>query len=218
MICDSMFYAERDGIEVRRVKLYNGEFNRYMVPCPKCGRVVPRGIYNPEKIYLCDYCKKVQATKKKAVFEDAYSHIRTPREQQFDKAVALLKMIYPKRDFDSSIAMAEQRAELYGSIPEVMAAVMLLQAGYSIIPQQKIGRLTVDFCIPKHKLVIEIDGSLYHQSREKSLQRDLKIQLALGFDWEIIHLPAEGVAKKPDGVIDGINAILQHRGKEKGLE
>lgn len=214
MISNSMFYAERDGIEVKRVQLHGREFNRYMVPCPKCGRVVARGQYNPEKLLLCDYCKKVQETKQKAIFEDAYAHIRTPKEQQFDKAVEQLHAMFPKDNLDPYIKTAEQRAELYGSIPEVFAAIMLLRAGFSITPQQKIGRINVDFCIPKHKLVIEIDGALYHQNKVKSLQRDLQIQTALGYDWEIIHLPAEGVSKRPQAVIDGINAILQHRGKK----
>ena len=214
MKCDSEIYAERDGIEVQHYMKYERKHTRYMVPCAKCGRIVPRGRYDPEKIYLCDYCKKARAAKQKAIFEDAYASIRSPKEQQFDKAVEKLKAIAPGLDLDKHIKTAETRAERYGSIPEVMAAIVLLYSGYSIIPQQRVGMLTVDFCLSKHKIVIEVDGSLYHASREKSLQRDARIQAALGHDWEIIHLPAEGIEKNPFQIPKAISEILQHRGKK----
>lgn len=218
MKCDSEIYAERDGIEVQHYMKYERKHTRYMVPCAKCGRIVPRGRYDPEKIYLCDYCKKVQAIKQKAVFEDAYSYIRTPKEQQFDKAVEKLRAIAPDVKLDKDIKIAETRAEKYGSIPEAMAAIVLLYSGYVIIPQQRVGTLTLDFCLPKDKIVIEVDGSLYHSSREKSLRRDARIQAMLGHDWEIIHLPAEGIEKNPFQIPKAISETLQHRGKGKGLK
>ena len=95
-----------------------------------------------------------------------------------------------------------------------MAAIVLIYSGYSIIPQQRVGALTVDFCLSKQKIIIEVDGSLYHNSREKSLQRDARIQAMLGHDWEIIHLPAEGIEKNPFQIPKAISEILQHRGKK----
>jgi len=214
MICDSDLYAERDGIEIQKYMKYERRHTRYMIPCAKCGRIVPKGRYDPEKVYLCDYCKKVQAAKARAVFEDAYASIRSPKEQRFDKAVERLKAIAPDLDFDRAIKIAETRAEKYGSIPEAMAAIVLIYSGYSIIPQQRVGALTVDFCLSKQKIIIEVDGSLYHTSREKSLQRDARIQAMLGHDWEIIHLPAEGIGKNPFQIPKAISEILQHRGKK----
>ena len=213
MKCDSEIYAERDGIEVKRVKLHNGEFNRYMVPCPKCGRVVARGRYDTEKVYLCDYCKKAQTAKQKVIFEDAYANIRSPKEQQFDKAVDLLRTKCKGFDLDRHIEVAEKRCESYGSVPEAMTAIMLLYYGYQIIPQQKVGSIRVDFCLPKQKIVIEVDGSIYHSNKEKEQQRDIQIQATLGFEWEVIHLPAELVKQNPKKINSAIKSILQHRGK-----
>lgn len=213
MISDSMFYAKRDGIESKEILYHNRRCHRFMIPCAKCGEIMAKATYKPELVYLCPYCRRSQEEKKKAVFEDAYAEIRSKKEQQFDKAVELLHARIPGGNFDKSIALAEQRVELYGSIPEAVTAIMLLQEGYKIIPQQKVRNLTVDFCIPADKIVVEVDGSLYHTDKAKSLQRDLRIQMALGMDWEVIHLPAEGVIQKPSKVCEGIRAILQHRGK-----
>ena len=75
-----------------------------------------------------------------------------------------------------------------------MVAIELLKLGYSIIPQQKVTKYKVDFAIPKQKIVIEVDGSLYHKERYGG-GREATIQLALGMDWRIIHIPAELIAE-----------------------
>ena len=41
---------------------------------------------------------------------------------------------------------------------------------------------------------IEVDGSVYHKDSYKG-DREAIIQLALGLDWKIIHIPAEYIAK-----------------------
>ena len=70
----------------------------------------------------------------------------------------------------------------------------LLKLGYNIIPQQKIGRYKVDFAIPDQKLVIEVDGELYHGCEGEG-KREATIQISLGFAWKIIHVPAEWIEK-----------------------
>lgn len=83
---------------------------------------------------------------------------------------------------------------MYGSIPEAMVAIELLRLGYRIIPQQKVKKYKVDFAIPKEKIVIEVDGYVYHKDSYKG-DREAIIQLALGLDWKIIHIPAELIAE-----------------------
>lgn len=75
-----------------------------------------------------------------------------------------------------------------------MVAIELIKNGYSIIPQQKIGKYKVDFLIPKEKIVVEVDGELYHKNDFKK-NREAEIQIILGFDWKIIHIPAEKIRK-----------------------
>lgn len=121
--------------------------------------------------------------------------LQTPKEKQFDNAVeSIRKQVNNFDAYKKPIELARTKAELYGSIPETMVAVELLKLGYHIVPQQKIGKYRVDFAIPKDKLVIEVDGYVYHRDNYKG-EREAIIQLSLGLDWKIIHIPAERIRK-----------------------
>lgn len=70
-----------------------------------------------------------------------------------------------------------------------MVAIELLKLKYKIIPQQKVGKYRVDFAIPKEKIIIEVDGKIFHNGTLND--REAEIQLMIGLDWKIIHIPAE---------------------------
>lgn len=177
--------AQEDGIAYEKGK--SGRW-LFQIPCEKCGKIIIRTQYSRKRTYLCDYCKGVLKEKKKVEFPD----VRTKHEKRFDKAIMKLqKQKIPMQKYDSSIRLAETACEKYGSIPEAMLAVELLYTGYKIIPQQKIGKYKVDFAIPKDKIIIEVDGELFHENKQNELQREAEIQLIIGFDWKIIHIPSE---------------------------
>lgn len=184
--------ALHDGIDI--LKDERG-YRTYLIPCCKCGKIIRRKQYTSEKDYLCDYCTLNLKEKKKAKAQSELDKVRSRKEQAFDKAVERIRK--QVRNFDvysKAIKIAETRAERYGSIPEAMVAIELLKLGYNIIPQQKVGRYKVDFAIPEQKLVIEVDGKLYHQGEGEG-KREATIQISLGFAWQIIHVPAELIEK-----------------------
>lgn len=191
--------AEHDGIE-RVYDAYRGARGKfgtwvYKIPCEVCGKAVIKTQYRRNVNYLCDYCKGLIRKKESLAISDETLSKETKKEKQFRHAVE--KIQSQVKDFDryeKAIKAAKTRAELYGSIPETMVAIELLKLGYKIIPQQKIGNYKVDFAIPKQKLVIEVDGSLYHKDAHKG-DREAIIQLSLGTDWKIIHIPAELIAE-----------------------
>ena len=193
----SKIEAELDGIETEYDPNYGSRGRRgtylYKIPCAICGKIVRRVCYTRTITYLCDYCKTT-VRKKKEISKELLE-VKTPKEKQFDKAVnKIKKQVFDFSLYEKAIKIAETRQELYGSIPEVMVAIELLRLGYSIIPQQKIKKYKVDFAIPKEKIIIEVDGSLYHKDVYKG-EREAIIQLSLGFDWKIIHVPAEKIAE-----------------------
>lgn len=206
--------AKRDGIESYIGKGRGGLCRVYKIPCAKCGTITERKVYSSDKVYLCDYCKKHKAKKKKAFEEQEYNAL-TKRERQFEKAITeLYSQTKDQQEYEGAITIARKRVECYGSIPEAMVAVELIWLGYSIIPQQPIGKYHVDFCIPKEKIVIEVDGQLYHQKKYGG-EREAFIQMSLGLEWLIIHIPAEkirGNIKVLDEIITA--SMLQHRGKK----
>lgn len=113
-------------------------------------------------------------------------------EIRYEKAIEEIAKQVPVEDYIRAISIAKKRMYDYGSIPEAMVAIELVKYGCRVIPQQQVLNYHVDFLLPDEKIVIEVDGDLYHQ---KGTDREAKIQLALGVEWEIIHLPAEAIRK-----------------------
>ena len=79
---------------------------------------------------------------------------------------------------------------------------------YKIIPQQQIKRFRVDFAIPKEKLIIEVDGAVYHKNIYSN-SREAEIQYKLGMDWKIIHIPAEMIENDITKVKDIIDVFYR---------
>ena len=66
----------------------------------------------------------------------------------------------------------------------------------------------LDFVIPKEKLAIEVDGSIYHYYKKTT--REATIQWSLGLDWTIIHVPADRLSRqiyKLQEVIDALRSL-----------
>lgn len=210
----SEIYAERDGITVENVFPSNRRSYRlYHIPCAKCGRIVKRKVYNGDKAYYCDICKNDLVKKQKALEHELLDEILSKGERRFIKAEEkLLKQVKKPEAYANAIRIAQTRANYYGSIPEAMVAIELIKLGYAIIPQQGIGRYKVDFALPNEKLIVEVDGGLYHQ--DINPDRDNYIKLCLGLDWEIVHIPAEWVSKD----IRRLNKVLKEVDKKRSLQ
>lgn len=186
--------AAKDGVIFEPFS--KGGRGSYLIPCEECGvEKIRRTQYSRKRRYVCDYCKGLIKRKEKISKLKELEDIETKAEKRFKNAVGNIeKQVKDFSKYSKPIEIAKTRAELYASIPEAMVAIELLKLGYKIIPQQKIGKYKVDFAIPKQKLVIEVDGSIYHRDVYKG-DREAMIQLSLGLDWKIIHIPAEGIAK-----------------------
>lgn len=207
----SDMYAERDGVFVERVNAPGARsYKLYHIPCAKCGRIIKLKIYNGDKAYYCGICKNNLVKKEKALEHEILNEILTKGEQRFLKAKdKLLKQVKNPESYANAIRIAKTRADSYGSIPEVMVAIELIHLGYAIIPQQRIGRYKVDFAIPDDKLIVEVDGGLYHSQADPD--RDNYIKLCLGLDWEIVHIPAEWISKDIKRLSKVLNAANEKR-------
>ncbi len=190
---DSYRLAKEDGIQ-------RDERGRFIMPCVRCGGDVVRTQYSLKRTYVCDACKKAEKLAKKEAKEA--NDTRTKEEKRFDSAVQKLKKQGIDKSWDSAIEIAKKRIDRYDSIPEVMMAIGLIHYKYAIIPQQKVGSLTVDFALPRIKVVVEVDGSLYHRKAYRENHRDYRLRNLLGMDWEIRHVPAEEVEKDINHAID----------------
>lgn len=203
--------AKQDNI---KTTIEGGAYRKYIayhIICDSCGQEYIKRRYKSSDEHLCDSCRYVRnkkiKIKEKAVVD--VSDVKTKNEIKFDKAIDEMKKQVSWNDsYNRASEIARKAVEKYGSIPEMMVAIQLLYLGYSIIPQQKIGKYRVDFVIKKIKTVIEIDGIVFHTKPKEN--REATIQLSLGLDWNIIHIPAELIRKD----ILKLEAILQHQGKK----
>lgn len=165
----------------------------YKIPCSICGTEVIKK-RNGFKKTLCKYCELSIKKKSDALISKELLEIETPAEKRFKTAMERIKkQVQDFESYQKAIEIAKTRVEKYASIPEAMVAIELIRLKYCIIPQQKVGKYKVDFAIPKQKLVVEVDGELYHRN-DKKKDREASIQFSLGLSWKIIHIPAELIA------------------------
>lgn len=174
----------------------------YQIPCSKCGRLVGRHALSLKRTYMCEYCKTAKKKKWQAVEKELSERIfdeitiQTKAEIKFDKAV---QKIFEKRDdkekYSKAIRLAKTRCELYGSIPEIFVAIELLHQGYKIIPQQKVAKYRLDFVIPDKRVVIEVDGKIFHSDQAKEAEKDFVVKNNLGAEWRILHIPTDYITK-----------------------
>lgn len=180
--------ALEDGIET----IPNNRGDWYMIPCEVCGRKIRSTQYSRKRTYLCDYCKGVIKKKQKVEIPST----ETKYDRRFNSAVEnIRKAVKDFKSYEKAIEVAKGRSYQYGSIPEAMVAIELLKNKYKIVPQQKIGKYKVDFVIPEIKVVLEVDGKLYHSDIRAEGERDFVIHQSLGIKWMVIHYPAEYVIK-----------------------
>lgn len=167
----------------------------YIVPCERCGKKFKSISYGRNRHYVCKACRYGEKHNRKAFVDALTKTLYTKEEQRFDRAVDnIKKQVKNFKKYDHAIESARRAINKYGSIPEAMAAIELIMLGYPIIPQQRVGRYHVDFFLPKDRIVIEVDGSLYHKDPFGG-NREATIQLSLGLDVKIVHVPAETIAR-----------------------
>ena len=80
--------------------------------------------------------------------------------------------------------------------------------GLNFRRQHAIGNYIVDFCSPKHKLIIELDGSQHLEQEEYDLERTkyLKEQ-----GYQVIRFWNHQVLNDMDGVIQAITFSLDEK-------
>lgn len=203
--------ADRDGIEYYYDPNVGSHGHQgstvYLVPCEKCGKKIKRVSYGRNATYICDACR-CSTQKKKEVIANAWlDEIETKGEHRFNQALdEIQKQVSDFSEYSKAVELARRGAEKYGSVPEAMVAVELLRLHHSIIPQQKIGCYRVDFYLPKIKMIIEVDGGIWHSKKNT---RDAELQLILGLDTMILHVPAELIRSD----IQKLSALIETKRK-----
>lgn len=170
------------------------------VTCWRCG--VSMNVETSKRTFrtYCKDCKEIEyqerekqtkeylILKSKVMFENA---MRGLEKQKLD-------MDYYHEACDVVKDLVNRKPTTFDSAAEIMACIQLINNEVEVKPQYKINNYTVDFCLPKLKIILEIDG-VNHGTASKMLcdaKRDVAIMNELDNDWEIIRVRTSFIEKK----------------------
>lgn len=182
--------AREDGIEI----VDKGRRLMYKIPCHKCGEPVQSYSYVRGRTYTCQMCKRHE--------KDVISQDRLLEKMvKLQRALSWLEVNAEGTDYSKAAKVIEKHIDrepcFFSSGDEILAGLELLRQGVRIIPQQKVGSYRIDFAIPKEKIALEIDGTIYHgaERREQEARKDLAIAKGLGLDWVVVRVDTEVMKK-----------------------
>lgn len=204
--------AKKDGIRHEK----RGYTTFYFPACCICGGEVETINYKSSLKYTCQECKakKLLADKEKKQSDDYDT-----KEKKFDNAVERIRKIVGNIcDYTYAIEKIHSKLHIHGwfdSTEEIMVAIELVKNKIKARHQVKFGRYRADFVLPDEKIVLEVDGHIYHteSTREKETVRDDLIILALGADWEVIRISDTLINQNITKLISAIRKVRDKRRK-----
>lgn len=163
--------------------------------CMFCGAILEK------EDYVCSECEnKINLLKKLRKLDKAQKNIQKSVKK------------YLKRDIDySDFRYSVARKIVYeqfefNSTEEMCFALQLEKEKIRYYPNYKIGDYKVDFILPDMKIIVEIDGELYHKDENKEFIRERGIMNVVGNDYEIVRLPASYV---PGYIVKDLKEIIK---------
>lgn len=187
----------------------------FKTPCDICGNSVYTWKVRDELTYKCKKCRELDRINENEKrdplnrlederrLEIAIEYLETKRIlEQYSNALDIVgKNLYKKGWFQSS--------------NEILVALELIRKGIEARHQVKMGRWRVDFLLPELKVVLEVDGSLFHNksTKEKEKLRDNLIISTLGPGWEVIRIKDEMIKKNIQKLVPAIKRVKKERNR-----
>jgi very-short-patch-repair endonuclease len=202
--------ARKDGIK-RIGTMYEWQ---YIIPCSECGAEILNWKYSSRGKYLCKQCRE---KKRKAPHPQKVEERKKKLKRAVDRiAKQGNDMEKYKRAIEKIESLAE-KPQWFGSTEEIMTALQLYKSRVPFNYQVKIFKYTVDFVLPKDKIVLEIDSELFHPESKKIREhvRDEFIRNMLGDEWEVIRVDAENINKHIKGLVAALKMKYRIRKKER---
>lgn len=203
--------AVEDGISV--IKLKSGD-SMYCVKCHICGDTIKSLNYRRGVQYTCKKCKLEQSLADKEHREIVSWE---GKERKFQNAVKRIEDVRPGlKEYQRAIDIIHGKLHRDGwfqSTEEILVAIELVKNKVKARHQVKLGRYRADFVLPEEKVVLEVDGVLFHAQEDpnKRQMRDNLITLALGANWEIVHVTDQMVNENITRLLPAIRKVKEHR-------
>ena len=140
------------------------------------------------------------------------------RTAKLEKVINKLKSRGTFAKYETAITKARQMIDdgghIFDSTEEIEAAIVMLEEGINFRHQVRFGkRYVADFVLDDMKVVLEIDGDIFHgESRMASQQiRDDLIVAALGPEWEIVRIKTSTLNQNMAKLPKALRAVLKKR-------
>lgn len=206
-IDDNIRYVSQKGI---------GKPTLYFPLCSICGEEVLSFNYIRGRKYKCKKCRieTNMADKIKSIDENEEA-----KEKKFENAIIRIKnMAKDFSKYSEAIQKVHDNLHVYGwfqSTEEIMVAIELEKQNVKYRHQVKFGIYRADFVLEDKKIVLEVDGTLFHtkNTEEKENLRDNLICLNLGPEWEIIRITDVLINDNITQLTKAINKIYLERKK-----
>lgn len=208
--------AKEDGIKSRR----NSETKEtyYYPKCCECGKEVFTLSYIRGRKYTCKECrdKKYFSDKEKSI-----DRSNEAKDKKFENAVKRIEMAVDIDEFKKyETAIQAIRKNLYregwfDSTEEIMVAIELIKNNIRARHQVKVNRYRADFVLPDLKIILEVDGHVFHtkETREREKVRDSILVLAFGSDYEVVRISDELINENITKLVSALNKIVDRRRK-----
>ena len=183
---------------------------------------------NKHFIHICVMCgedfeNNIQASYKCPKCEEKLMLIK--KLEMIDKAERKLTMISGRnrmrKNIDLSLEIKTVRNKVisgknkFSSLPEAIVAIQLEHQKINYETQKEIGGKRVDFYLPDLKIILEIDGELYHKDEDELFLRDRKIMRIIGEKWEIIHINSDYVPRYTWNLKEALPFIISERNEQQ---
>ena len=206
--------AKEDGI--RTWKNPKTKDTCYYPKCCVCGNEVFSLGYQRGREYTCQTCKDQLYFTEKASRVDRSNEAK---DRKFANAVKRIEVAAgPKRfkDYEYAIQTVEKklyREGWFDSTEEIMVAIELIKSGIRARHQVKVSKYRVDFVLPDQKIILEVDGHIFHtkETREREKVRDNILILAFGADWEVVHITDDRINEDITKLTPAMKRIVSKR-------
>ena len=192
-----------------------GHFTEYYPPCQYCGRPTRAWTYRRDLKYACPECRKEAVAQSR---EEANESNVSQKQKKLNNAIKRISAMTDISKYDSAIAYVSKnlnRPRWFQSTEEIMVALELIKCGVRANHQVKIFEYYVDYVLPDLRVVLEVDGPIYH-GKDKTRQqqsRDDIIRWKLGSDWEIIRISTDCINMNITRLMPAIKEVLRRRKK-----
>lgn len=206
--------AKKDGIRIVEVK-GRKSYTIYYPQCHICGEEIKSMTYKTNTKYSCQRCKILNYMSDKI---NRVEDNKDKKEKKLENAVSRIeKQVGTKiKEYDKAIETIKKnlhKDKWFDSTEEIMTALELIRRKVKINHQVEFGIYRVDFLLPDEKIVLEVDGTIFHtqKTEEKEKIRDSLIILNLGPEWEVVRITDELINQNIRRLLPAIRAIKKKR-------